>query len=76
MVGQVGVDGTLAVNPVEVVSRNALGAARSLRQVMAGKTVKEQRGRVVGATRIRVLVSVGFRSMINVVFLGDQHYAR
>ena len=57
--GQIGVDGILAVNPVEVVFRNALEAARNLRLAMAEKTVKEIRGKVVGATRIRVQVNIG-----------------
>ena len=56
--GQIGLDGILAANPVVVVFKNAPGAARNLRPIMAGKPVKEQQGKVVGATHIGVLVSV------------------
>ena len=56
VIGQFGVNGIPAVNPVEVVCRNGLGAARNPRPVLAGNLAKEKRGKTVGATHIHVLV--------------------
>ena len=55
--GQIGLGGVLAVNLVVLEIRTALGTALNQRLNMEGKTVKEQQGRLVRATRIRVLVS-------------------
>lgn len=56
VIGQFGVNGIPAVNPVEVVCRNGLGAARNQRRVLAGNLAKEKCRKTVGATRIHALV--------------------
>jgi len=58
VVGQVGVTGSLVVNPVELVFRNTLGVARNLRPVMAGNLAMEKRGKAVGAIQIPALLMV------------------
>lgn len=45
VVGQVGVDGTLVVNPVELGPKNAREAVRDHLPVMAGKLVREKQGK-------------------------------
>ncbi|KAJ7389330.1 hypothetical protein OS493_032186 [Desmophyllum pertusum] len=50
VVGRVGVDGRLAVNPAELVLKNVLEAAPIHRHVMAGKPAQEQRGKNKRAT--------------------------
>ena len=65
MVGQVGVHGRLVVSLVEPVLRNVLGTVRGQRPVMAGKIVKEKRGKDMIAThipaRVRILSMFSFR---------------
>jgi len=60
VVGQVGVHGIPAINPVEPVFKNVPGAARAQRQVMAGNLAKELRGKIMNVIRMRVqLMAVG-----------------
>ena len=56
MVGQVGVHGIPAINPVEPVFKSVLGAARAQRPVMVGNLAKEQRGKRTSVIRMRVQV--------------------
>ena len=56
VIGQFGVNGIPVINPVELVCRNGLGAARNQRRVLAGNLAKEKCRKTVGATRIHALV--------------------
>ena len=56
-VGQFGVFGALAANPVGLVRRSGLEAARSLHRVLAGKHAQEKRGKADGVIQIHARVS-------------------
>ena len=58
VVGQVGLDGVLVVDPVEMAIRNVLELAQNQRQAMAGNRAQEQPTKSNRATYSPALVSV------------------
>ena len=56
MVGQVGVHGIPAINPVEPVFKSVLGAAQVQRLVLAGNRAKEHCWKITSVILMRVQV--------------------